>query len=50
MIQQLVKEQNSIPVIGGFVALYTNSIFAHVNPSRLQEQDLFILMQENKQF
>jgi len=48
MIRQIVKEKNTIPIIGGFVAKSADPILAHVNPSRLQEQDLFILIQADQ--
>jgi hypothetical protein len=48
MIRQIVKEKNTIPIIGGFVAKSADPILAHVNPSRLEEQDLFILIQADQ--
>lgn len=48
MIQQFINEQQSLSAIGGFVAKYADPILAHVNPSRLQEKDLVILIQADQ--
>jgi len=48
MIQQFIKEQQSHSIIGGFIAKSADSILAHVNPSRLQEKDLVVLIQADQ--
>jgi len=48
MIQQFIKEQQSHATIGGFIAKSVDPILAHVNPSRLQEKDLVVLIQANQ--
>ena len=48
MIQQFIKEQQSHATIGGFIAKSVNPIFAHVNPSRLQDNDLVLLIQADQ--
>ncbi len=48
MIQQFIKEQQSNSIIGGFIAKSADPILAHVNPSRLQEKDLVVLIQADQ--
>lgn len=48
MIQQFIKEQQSHPTIGGFIAKSVDPILAHVNPSRLQDNDLVLLIQADQ--
>lgn len=48
MIQQFIKEQQSHSIIGGFIAKSADPILAHVNPSRLQEKDLVVLIQADQ--
>jgi len=48
MIQQFIKEQQSHSIIGGFIAKSADPILAHVNPSRLQEKDLMVLIQADQ--
>jgi len=48
MIQQFIKEQQSHDTIGGFIAKSADPILAHVNPSRLQEKDLVVLIQADQ--
>ncbi|WP_214772382.1 hypothetical protein [Exiguobacterium sp. s39] len=48
MIQQFIKEQQSHDTIGGFIAKSVDPILAHVNPSRLQDNDLVLLIQADQ--
>ncbi|WP_214861075.1 hypothetical protein [Exiguobacterium sp. s161] len=48
MIQQFIKEQQSHRTIGGFIAKSADPILAHVNPSRLQDNDLVLLIQADQ--
>ncbi|MGI1806601.1 hypothetical protein ACRPK8_12820 [Exiguobacterium sp. TDN 0502] len=48
MIQQFINEQQSHDMIGGFIAKSANPILAHVNPLRLQEKDLVVLIQADQ--
>lgn len=48
MIQQFTNERHSHDMIGGFIAKSADPILAHVNPSRLQEKDLVVLIQANQ--
>lgn len=48
MIQQFIKEQQSHSIIGGFIAKSADPILAHVNPSRLQDNDLVLLIQADQ--
>jgi len=48
MIQQFIKEQQSHATIGGFIAKSADPILAHVNPSRLQDNDLVLLIQADQ--
>lgn len=48
MIQQFTNEQQSHDMIGGFIAKSADPILAHVNPSRLQEKDLVVLIQADQ--
>lgn len=48
MIQQFTNEQQSHSIIGGFIAKSADPILAHVNPSRLQEKDLVVLIQADQ--
>lgn len=48
MIQQFIKEQQSHATIGGFIAKSVDPILAHVNPSRLQDNDLILLIQADQ--
>lgn len=48
MIQQFTNEQQSHAIIGGFIAKSADPILAHVNPSRLQEKDLVVLIQADQ--
>lgn len=48
MIQQFTNERHSHDMIGGFIAKSADPILAHVNPSRLQEKDLVVLIQADQ--
>ena len=48
MIQQFTNEQQSHDMIGGFIAKSADPILAHVNPSRLQDNDLILLIQADQ--
>ncbi len=48
MIQQFIKEQQSHNTIGGFIAKSVDPILTHVNPSRLQDSDLVLLIQADQ--
>lgn len=48
MIHQFIKEQQSHRTIGGFIAKSVDPILTHVNPSRLQEKDLVVLIQADQ--
>lgn len=48
MIQQFIEEQQSHATIGGFIAKSADPILAHVNPSRLQDNDLVLLIQADQ--
>ncbi|WP_329469633.1 hypothetical protein [Exiguobacterium sp. 9-2] len=48
MIQQFIEEQQSHDTIGGFIAKSVDPILAHVNPSRLQDNDLVLLIQADQ--
>ncbi|WP_294749791.1 hypothetical protein [uncultured Exiguobacterium sp.] len=48
MIQQFIEEQQSHATIGGFIAKSADPILAHVNPSRLQDNDLILLIQADQ--
>lgn len=48
MIQQFINEQQSHATIGGFIAKSADPILAHVNPSRLQEKNLVVLIQADQ--
>ena len=48
MIQQFTNEQQSHATIGGFIAKSADPILALVNPSRLQDKDLVLLIQADQ--
>ena len=48
MIQQFINEQQSKSTIGGFIAKSADPILALVNPSRLQDKDLVLLIQDDQ--
>ncbi|WP_410502158.1 hypothetical protein RIF24_16200 [Exiguobacterium acetylicum] len=48
MIQQLINKQQSQTSIGGFVAKYADPILTHINPSRLQDKDIVLLIQADQ--
>ena len=48
MIQQSINEKQSHDTIGGFIAKSADPILAHVNPSRLKEKNLVVLIQADQ--
>ncbi|MBY0598753.1 hypothetical protein [Bacillus bingmayongensis] len=47
MIKEIINQQN-VECIGGFIAQYADAIIAHVNPGKLHQNNIVIIIKSDK--